>query len=383
MDTCFLLERCKQGVACFDHSGAISYANPTACEIFKRPGSEVCGKYIEDILQSVFSEGEYHTGSRLYLGRLLQAGGERAGGKAYVTSPDGTSTPIEYRLASTGFSEGGVGYVMTFQDISERIETEGRLAHLAHHDALTDLPNRRLLSERLDYEMVRARRCGDTFALHLIDLDDFKNVNDRYGHPVGDQLLMRLADRMRATVRVSDTVARIGGDEFAVIQVGVGDQEGAAALARKLLAECQKPVHLSGYELFPAATIGVSFFAGEQSEEGLWLQADAALYKAKAQGKNTFVVVDEKITQAIKCNMQMVFALEHAIDYQQFHLVYQPQFGVNSGALVGVEALLRWQHPELGDVGPAVSFLWRNSTGSFMKSAFGLFVKCVVKSVAG
>lgn len=242
---------------------------------------------------------------------------------------------------------------MTCLDISERVETEARLAHLAHHDPLTDLPNRRLLSERLDYEMARARRYGDTFALHLIDLDDFKSVNDRYGHPVGDQLLMRLADRMKATVRGSDTIARTGGDEFAVIQVAVEAQDDVAALARKLLAECQRPVHLNGYELFPSVTIGVSFFAGDQSEEGLWLQADAALYKAKAQGKNTFVVVDEVITQSIKCNAQMVFALEHAVDYQQFHLVYQPQFGVNSGALIGLEALLRWQHPDLGDVGPA------------------------------
>lgn len=353
MDACLLLERCKQGVACFNRLGIIAYANPTACKIFKRAGSEVCGKSIEDILQSVFSEGTYLTGSRLHLDLLLHEGCERTSGRAYIASPDGTGTPIEYRLASAAFSEGGSGFVMTFQDVSERIETEARLAHLAHHDPLTDLPNRRLLSERLDYEMARARRYGDTFALHLIDLDDFKNVNDRYGHPVGDQLLMRLADRMKATIRVSDTIARIGGDEFAVIQVGAEEREDVAALARKLLEECRRPVHLNGYELFPAVTIGVSFFGGDQSEEGLWLQADAALYKAKAQGKNTYVVVDEEITQSIKNDMQMVFALEHAIDYQQFHLVYQPQFGVSSGALVGVEALLRWQHPDLGDVGPA------------------------------
>ncbi|MFA7292084.1 MAG: EAL domain-containing protein [Rhodocyclaceae bacterium] len=353
MDACLLLERCKQGVVCFDPSGTITYANLTACGIFKRSGSEVCGKCIEDLLQSVFSEGAYKTGSRLHLDLLLQEGGEQTNGKAYVAHPDGTGTPIEYRLASAELREGGSGYVMTCQDVSERVETEARLAHLAHHDPLTDLPNRRLLSERLDYEMARARRYGDTFALHLIDLDDFKSVNDRYGHPVGDQLLMRLADRMKATVRGSDTIARIGGDEFAIIQVAVGERDDVAALARKLLAECQRPVHLNGYELFPAVTIGVSFFAGDQSEEGLWLQADAALYKAKMQGKNTFVVVDEVITQSIKCNAQMVFALEHAVDYQQFHLVYQPQFGVNSGALIGVEALLRWQHPELGDVGPA------------------------------
>jgi diguanylate cyclase (GGDEF)-like protein/hemerythrin-like metal-binding protein len=280
-------------------------------------------------------------------------GGELENTKAYVSTPGGLETPIEYRLASVVSDDGATGFVMTFRDISERIENEERLAHLAHHDPLTDLPNRRLLSERLEYEIARARRHGEWFALHLIDLDDFKSVNDRYGHPVGDQLLVRLADRMQAVVRASDTVARIGGDEFAVIQVGVDARDDAAALARKLLVECAKTVHLNGYELFPAVTVGVSFFAGDQSEEDLWAQADAALYKAKALGKNTFVVVDEEITRSIQFDTRLIAALEHAIDYQQLHLVYQPQFNTETRVLVGVEALLRWQHPEFGSVGPA------------------------------
>ncbi|MDQ5941200.1 MAG: hypothetical protein QG572_13, partial [Pseudomonadota bacterium] len=353
MDGCLLLDRCKEGVVCLDRNGIVMYANPTACAVFNRLSAELSGRSIESLVYSICAGGDILAGSRLGVGVLLAGGGGSDSAKAHVVTPDGAETPIEYRLASVLSDDGTAGFVMTFRDISERIETEERLAHLAHHDPLTDLPNRRLLSDRLDYEIARARRHGEWFALHLIDLDDFKSVNDRYGHPVGDQLLVRLADRMRASVRVSDTVARIGGDEFAVIQVGVDAREDAAVLARKLLAECANPVHLNGYELFPAVTIGVSFFAGDQSEEALWAQADAALYKAKALGKNTFVVVDEEITRSIQFDTRLIAALEHAIDYQQFHLVYQPQFSTASGTLVGVEALLRWQHPEFGNVGPA------------------------------
>jgi len=264
------------------------------------------------------------------------------------------SRPVGLRISEAVLADGDAGHIFSFHDAGAQRATEERLAYLAYHDPLTDLPNRRYLSERLDYEVGRARRYGGHFALHLIDLDDFKSVNDRFGHPEGDKLLETLAARFRQIIRESDVVARLGGDEFAVIQIAVADPEGAAVLAEKLLAAAREAVHLGGYELFPSVTIGVALSSNESQLEDLWRHADAALYQAKRRGKSTFVVVDDALTKTLERESRLVAALAHAIDYQQLYLVYQPQFSINEKAVVGVEALLRWHHPEFGDVSPAV-----------------------------
>ena len=352
LECCVVLQQCGEGILCLDAKGRVNYANLRACEVLGATADMLVGKVLfddshpqEDGRPSLLPLFRGESGEMLPLSPGMH--------QARVSSATHGDLPVNCRIAVVTLADGDLGYVVSFHDTRDQIATEERLTYLAHHDPLTELPNRRLVSERLDYEISRARRYGDGFALHLIDLDDFKGVNDRFGHPVGDKLLIALADRFRCAVRESDTVARIGGDEFAVIQVAVDDPEDAAALAAKLLSVAQAAVHLDGFELFPGVTIGVAVRENETSAEELWRHADAAMYQAKARGKNTFVVVDDVITEAVEADSRLVCALGNAIDYQQFHLVYQPQFSVDRGAIVGVEALLRWHHPEFGDVPPS------------------------------
>lgn len=352
LECCVVLEQCGEGILCLDSNGCVNYANHRACDILGAPPDILAGKALFAGAGAAADDAAPFRAFHDESGRLLRLspGTYRA---SVVTSATEEGLPVDCRIADVLLADGERGHVVSFHDTSDQIATEARLTYLAHHDPLTGLPNRRLVSERLDYEISRARRYGDGFALHLIDLDDFKGVNDRFGHPVGDKLLVALADRFRSAVRDSDTVARIGGDEFAVIQVAVDDPENAAVLAGKLLQVAQEAVHLDGFELFPGVTIGVAVRENEASADDLWRHADAALYQAKARGKNTFVIVDDDLTAAVECDTRLVGALEHAIDYQQFFLVYQPQFSVAKGGVVGVEALLRWHHPEFGDVPPA------------------------------
>lgn len=352
-DGAVLLESSKAGVLTVDVEGVVKYVNAMACHILARIAPLVIGQHLDRALGWDRAREQCPEARADFLRPPVREGREYHVFMDYVAADDEQWTPIEYWMVPVKFGGEVIGAVMTFHDISERLEADERMRRLAYHDSLTELPNRRLLLERLDYELSRAKRYGDFFALHLVDVDDFKSVNDRFGHPGGDQLLIRLADRMRAVVRESDTVARIGGDEFAVIQVAVTDPEDVAALAQKLLVECRKSVHINGFELFPGVTVGASLYADDQSLGGLWAQADVALYQAKKGGKDSFVVVDEDTTRSMQRDTELLAALETAIDCQQFELVYQPQFSVGANALVGVEALLRWRHPEFGDAGPA------------------------------
>ncbi|HEX5803341.1 MAG TPA: EAL domain-containing protein [Azospira sp.] len=347
-----MLEGCGEGVLGLDAAGIINYANPSACRILSRPAPELLGRNAETLLCRQ-PAGDAQRAAAPAPTRSLLGGAPGSRGLAtWVQNEDGRIVPIECRVSPLSFDGRSSGYVVSFHDISERIETEELLMHLAHHDPLTELPNRRLVLDRLDYEICRAKRYRESFALHLIDVDDFKAVNDAYGHPVGDRLLIRLAERFRSALRQSDTVARIGGDEFAVIQVAVDTPEGAAKLARKLLSEARQPLRVDGIELFPSVTIGVGLFSGELCEDSVWRQADAALRQAKGHGKNTFVVVDADTAGALPAAETLRLALAGAVAGQQLRLVYQPQFCLERGAIVGVEATLRWRHPQLGEVAP-------------------------------
>lgn len=371
-DGAVLLENSRAGILTVDSEGVIRYANTMAGQILSRSPRLLIGQCLE---QAVGWDrvGRQCAEEQANLVRPpVREGREYHVFKDYVAAGNDQWAPIEYWMVPLSAEGGVVGAVMTFHGISERLETEERMRRLAYHDPLTELPNRRLLLERLDYELSRAKRYGDNFALHLVDVDDFKRVNDRFGHPAGDQLLIRLADRMRAVVRESDTVARIGGDEFAVIQVAVAEPDDVAVLAQKLLSECRKPIHLNGFELFPGITVGASLYTDDQSLGGLWSQADAALYKAKKGGKDSFVVVDEEVTRSVQRDSRMLAALECAIDYQQLELVYQPQFSMATNAVVAVEALLRWHHPEFGDLGPAYFIPKAEAHGSIY--SIGLWV---------
>ncbi|UCE89666.1 MAG: PAS domain S-box protein, partial [Pseudomonadota bacterium] len=240
-------------------------------------------------------------------------------------------------------------YVSVFSDISVIKESEQRLSYLAHHDALTGLPNRLLFTANLDQALERSRRHDHKVALLFLDLDRFKMINDTLGHETGDQLLQEVAKRLRACVRGEDTVARLGGDEFTVILSQVHHAEDAALLAEKILERINKPLRIRGREILTTTSIGISVSPGDANNcEDLIKAADAAMYHAKGKGRNTFQFYTTELTDRAMEHLAVEHDLRIALQDDQLVLYYQPQVDLRTDRIVGVEALLRWQHPQRG-----------------------------------
>ena len=282
---------------------------------------------------------------------------ERSGewqGEGELLRADGGRFPAWQSITAVRAPDGSVRhYIGMFSDISAQRVAEERIRHLAHHDALTDLPNRTLLNDRLGVAMDHARRSGQPLALLFIDLDRFKYVNDTLGHPLGDRLLQAVAQRLHAVVREGDTLARLGGDEFVVLVEGLAGPEGAEQVARKLLQTLQQPVVLDGHELFIGGSIGISLFPQDgDTIEALVRCADSAMYRAKDAGRNTFRFHTREQASRSRERFELEHGLRHAVERGELRLLYQPQADCSSGALVGVEALVRWEHPERGTITP-------------------------------
>lgn len=244
-------------------------------------------------------------------------------------------------------------YIGTFNDISERKASEERFLRLAYHDALTNLPNRLNLHERLEQTINLCKRNEQKFALLLIDLDRFKIINDTLGHHVGDLLLVEVAQRLSATVRESDIVARLGGDEFVVVLTAIESAADAADVAGKIVQTISAPYLISGNDLRTSPSIGICLYPDDASEIGVLLKSgDVAMYHAKAEGRGNYQFFTEEMNRAVMQRQTMEADLRTALERQQFVLHYQPQLDLNSGKLTGVEALVRWQHPERGLVPP-------------------------------
>ena len=236
----------------------------------------------------------------------------------------------------------------------QRIESERRLAYLAQFDPLTGLANRTLLADRFAQMIVQAKRRGAPLGVLFVDLDDFKLVNDRLGHPAGDALLREVTRRLQGAVRAGDTVARISGDEFAVVLGELAQAEDASLVAQKLLDRLGEPVMLDGDQTFITASIGIAAFPADgDNADALLGAADSAMYRAKQSGRNTFQFYTAEITKRTHARAQLAFELRRALERGEFELAYQPKFDLKSGAACGAEALLRWNHSARGVVSPA------------------------------
>jgi diguanylate cyclase (GGDEF)-like protein/PAS domain S-box-containing protein len=259
-------------------------------------------------------------------------------------------------------------YVSTQIDITENKVAEESIRNLAFYDALTGLPNRRLLLDRLKQAMATSARSGKAGALLFIDLDHFKTLNDTLGHDKGDQLLEQVAARLAATVRESDTVARLGGDEFVVLQEGLSDSFHEAAaqaktLGEKLLAAFNMPFQMADYEQFSTASIGIALFQDHQDKVGDLLKwADLAMYQAKAAGRNAMRFFDPNMQAVVNARAALEADLRHALRRQEFIVYYQPQVDAD-GRMTGAEALVRWRHPKRGMVSPAEFIPLAEDTG--------------------
>ena len=246
-----------------------------------------------------------------------------------------------------------INYISVFSDISTLKQSQEKLDFLAYHDPLTGLPNRLLLNDRIEHAVKGAQRKGLKVGLLFIDLDRFKNINDSLGHSIGDKLLKQVAVRLKSSIRDIDTVARLGGDEFVIVIEDINHTDDAILLANKLLTSFIKPFDISKHTLFITPSIGVSVYPEDGSDsETLIRNADTAMYHAKETGRNSCHLYSADLTDQAVERLTLESALRNAMDYQQFELFYQPQHSLQNNSLLGAEALLRWNHPEMGYILP-------------------------------
>ena len=245
------------------------------------------------------------------------------------------------------------GWIATLEDVSARKASEARADEAARQDPLTGLPNRLLLQERLSEALVRLHRNAESCAILLVDLDRFKPVNDTLGHPIGDALLKKVADRLRSTVRPTDTVARIGGDEFVILQTGVREASDTQALARRLVDLIGRTYMVDGHLLTIGASVGVALAPHDgDSAETLLKNADLALYRAKLDGRGTYRFFEPEMDARMQARRRLELDMRQALARREFQLHYQPQMQLEGDRLIGCEALIRWHHPERGTISP-------------------------------
>jgi|GEM_PF-416906 len=272
----------------------------------------------------------------------------------YVRS-DGSHVPISLSVSALRDDLGVItGFLCIAYDITERRRREEMVHHIAHHDFLTGLPNRALLNDRLGVALTAARREHRQIAVLALDLDHFKRVNDTLGHHVGDQLLVTVAQRVLSCVRASDTVGRMGGDEFVVLLENVDELSGIERVAQAIVDGISKPIMIGSHELSVTPSVGVSRFPIDGDEVGVLLRhADTAMYLAKSGGRSRYRLYSRDMERAARARLDLETAIGNALAGEAFELAYQPQFSLASGEIVGMEALLRWHDPVLGDVAPA------------------------------
>jgi diguanylate cyclase (GGDEF)-like protein/PAS domain S-box-containing protein len=249
-------------------------------------------------------------------------------------------------------------YVALFTDITPMKEHEKKLENMAHFDLLTTLPNRVLLADRMHQAMVQAQRHRQLLAVAYLDLDGFKAINDTYGHETGDQLLIALSGRMKTTLREVDTLARLGGDEFVAVLIDLADGAASEPMLNRLLAAAAQPVAIGDHVLQVSASLGVSFYPQNDDVDAdqLLRQADQAMYQAKLAGKNRYHVFDSALDRSVRGQHEGLERIRQALNANELVLYYQPKVNMRTGAVIGVEALVRWQHPEKGLLAP-VAFL--------------------------
>ncbi|MBP5957838.1 EAL domain-containing protein [Pseudomonas anatoliensis] len=339
----------REGVLVTSHQGLIVHVNRAFIEITGYLREEVLGQQ-----PSLFKSGHHPPGFYQAMFATLESQGEWSG-EIWNRRKSGEIYPQWQTIRVIHDDQGRIShYVAVFSDISAIKHSEHELQHLAHHDPLTDLPNRLLFSDRTEQALASAQVHKRGCALLLLDLDHFKMINDSLGHNVGDRLLKAVATRLRELFGPGVTVARLGGDEFAVLAESCPQPGQAAACAQRILDALKEPVGIDGDELFINASVGISLFPSDALSAGQLLRnADAALFKAKSSGRNGYALYTEELTAHAQKRVEIAFELRRALEQQELRVYYQPVHDLKTSRLIGVEALVRWQHPQRGLVSPA------------------------------
>ncbi len=346
-----ILENVLVGV-CYIRERRFVYANTRFQQMFGREGEDIEGTATEAIFSSyqVFeSMDEIATQNFRELKMFTQ--------ELQMKRKDGSLFWCELSCKLISDKHPERGSIWLFEDITKRREADDELIRLANYDTLTGLPNRSLFQDRMQHALSHAKREKRQLGLLFLDLDNFKQINDSLGHTVGDRLLTEVADRLKRCIREDDTVARIGGDEFTVILEQINTSENTDMIAAKILKVLSEPYLIENRELTIQASIGISMYPNDgDNNEVLLRNADAAMYHAKARGRNNFQYFSAEMNQQAADRLELENSLRAAILNEEFILHYQPQIDLNTGLITGVEALVRWNHPERGLI-PPVKFV--------------------------
>ncbi|CAI8763974.1 phosphodiesterase DibA [Pseudomonas sp. fls2-241-R2A-110] len=339
----------REGVLVTDSKGLIVHVNRAFMEITGYQREEVLGQR-----PNMFKSGHHPPAFYQEMFTTLDGTGEWSG-EIWNRRKSGEIYPQWQTIRVIRDEQRQLSqYVAVFSDISAIKNSEHELKHLANHDPLTALPNRLLFTDRAEQALASAQLHKRGCALLLIDLDHFKMINDGLGHTIGDQLLKAVAERLKALLDPGITLARLGGDEFAVLAESCPQLVHAGSLAQRIIDDLREPLHIEGHRLFINASIGISLFPSDAlSAEQLLRNADSALFKAKSAGRDGYALYTEELTAHAQQRVEIGFELRRALEQQELRVYYQPVHDLKSSRLIGVEALVRWQHPQRGLVSPA------------------------------
>jgi diguanylate cyclase (GGDEF)-like protein/PAS domain S-box-containing protein len=337
-----------------DTSGRLTYVNKVAQQLLAREASSLYGVEFAQACRVYNVDSKTNLSNLMAVVEAAELAAPNIRGSVLVRS-DGAEVPIEYSISPL-YDPGGVlaGAVFVFRDLSESLAMTARMSYLAHHDFLTDLPNRMLLNDRLTQCIVAAERHNRRLAILFLDLDGFKLINDSLGHSIGDGLLKEVAQRLMACVRRSDTVSRQGGDEFVVLLAELGAAQDAAVTAEKIRVALAAPYFISSHQLHLRCSIGISVFPDDGRDvDTLVRSADIAMYHAKETGRNRVQFFENEMNERVVRRQSMIQALNEALIHKEFVLHYQPTYNLHTSEVKSVEALIRWQRPSQGLVTPS------------------------------
>lgn len=348
-----ILNSAGDGIFGLRPDGVVTFCNPKAAEMFRSPVSRIVGKRLEEVVDYLRPDlSNYHfEKSPLYTS--LTQGTIQQRNDEYFRRKDGTCFPIEYVSTPIMEQHKIIGAVVTLKDITKRKQMEQKIHHQAYYDAITQLPNRFFLNQKIKEAMVRAKTDDQFLGVMFLDLDHFKLINDTLGHSFGDKILELGAERLSEFMKKDCTFGRIGGDEFLVLVEKVNNQEELSLLSKRMIRSLHHPFTVNGHELVTTASIGISIYPKDAEEtEMLIANADTAMYRSKKQGGNCYHFYSPSMNEESKETASLLYSLHSALERNEFEIYYQPKVNIESCEVIGTEALIRWNHPQFGIVSP-------------------------------